>query len=122
MDRGVTSDGDRTTALASAGTLYLSLYQKVILTRSGCGSIFSTLPTGTPRMTTSSPLYMPVLLAKYPTTFVRPMPLATPTTVTMPPIRTSTRATATPIVAFRDFTVHHFQLAGPPASRWAPAG
>ena len=34
MARAVTSDGDRIAALASAGTLYLPSYQKVILTRS----------------------------------------------------------------------------------------
>ena len=51
MARDVTSDGDRITALASAGTLYLSSNQNVTLTRWGCGSILSILPTGTPRMT-----------------------------------------------------------------------
>ena len=39
MARAVTSVGDRITALASAGTLYLSSTQNVILTRVGCGSI-----------------------------------------------------------------------------------
>ncbi len=53
--RDVTSVGDRIAALASAGTLYLLSYQNEILTRSGCGSILSILPTFTPRMRTSSP-------------------------------------------------------------------
>ena len=39
MARDVTSVGDRITALASAGTLYLLSNQNEILTRSGCGSI-----------------------------------------------------------------------------------
>src|SRR5271154_3426791 len=61
---------------------------------------------------------MPVLLAKYPTTFVRPKPFAVPTTVTMPPISTRTSATARPILALRDFIVH---LLEPAATVRVPA-
>ena len=64
MARAVTSDGDRITAFASAGTRYLSSNQKLILTCSVCGSILSILPTGTPRMLTTSPTKMPLLLSK----------------------------------------------------------
>ena len=55
MARDVTSVGDKTAALASAGTLYLSSYQNETFTRSDCGSILAILPTVTPRMRTSSP-------------------------------------------------------------------
>ena len=64
MLRAVTSVGDRMTALASAGTLYLLSNQNEILTRVGCGSMDSILPTGTPRMRTSSPAKMPLLFSK----------------------------------------------------------
>ena len=44
MVRAVTSVGDKITAFASAGTLYLLSYQKETLTDSGCGSMDSILP------------------------------------------------------------------------------
>lgn len=53
--REVTRVGDRTAALASAGTLYLLSYQNEILTRSGSGSILWIRPTFTPSIRTSSP-------------------------------------------------------------------
>src|SRR6478609_7693493 len=65
--RALTSDGDRIAARASAGTGYSLSTENVTLVRFGCGSIASTLPTSTPRMRTSSPLYRPLALAKYAT-------------------------------------------------------
>src|ERR1700733_8791707 len=47
------------------------------------------------------------------------MPVSIPTTATIPPIRTSTRLMAVPVLRFRNFTVHHLGLAA--AGRWAPA-
>ncbi|CKT34952.1 Uncharacterised protein [Mycobacterium tuberculosis] len=64
MARPVTSCGDRIAAAASAGTRYLRSNQNEILARSGCGSILTILPTGTPRMSTSSPANTPLLLSK----------------------------------------------------------
>src|SRR6476469_9249348 len=55
MARAVTTVGDRIAALTSAGTLYLLSYQNEILTCSGCGSMDSILPTGTPTMRTTTP-------------------------------------------------------------------
>ena len=70
--RAVTSCGDRITAFASAGTWYLRSTQNEILDRTGCGSMVSIMPTGTPRMRTSSPANRPLLLSKYATMLVRP--------------------------------------------------
>src|ERR1700722_12904504 len=47
------------------------------------------------------------------------MPVSMPTTATMPPMRTSTSPMATPVLALRNFTVHHLGLAA--AGRWALA-
>src|SRR6516164_182359 len=119
----VTRFGDRITALASAGTLYLSSYQNEILTRSGCGSILSILPTFTPRITTLSPAKMLLALSKYPTTWVRPPDGIS--SATTPPISATTTATARAILVLRDFTVDPpARVADPAADRrtgWVPA-
>src|ERR1700678_4020245 len=97
MAREVTSDGDRIAALASAGTWYFALYQKLILTRRGWGSIESILPTGTPRTRTSSPAKIPLLFGKYPTTCIRPIAVSSRRTTASPEIRQIPNRTATPI-------------------------
>src|ERR1700722_11049856 len=97
MAREVTSDGDRIAALASAGTWYFALYQKLILTRRGWGSIESILPTGTPRTRTSSPAKIPLLFGKYPTTCIRPIAVSWRRTTASPEVRQIPNRTATPI-------------------------
>src|ERR1700722_2860341 len=97
MAREVTSDGDRIAALASAGTWYFALYQKLILTRRGWGSIESILPTGTPRTRTSSPAKIPLLFGKYPTTCIRPIAVSSRRTTASPEIRQIPSRTAMPI-------------------------
>src|ERR1700756_2610962 len=96
MARPVTSIGEMIAALASAGTLYLLSNQNVILTRWGCGSILSTLPTGTPRMRTSSPGNTAVLLSKYPTTIVRPICVVARTATNSDTASTTARMIARP--------------------------
>ena len=63
MARAVTSVGDMITALASAGTWYLSSSQKVILTRRLRFDLVD-LADRHPRMRTSSPAKMPLLFSK----------------------------------------------------------
>src|SRR5271165_677847 len=101
MAREVTSDGDTITASASAGTLYFLSNQKSILTRCGCGSILSILPTRTPRIRTSSPTKMPVLLSKYPTACNLLTAPAERSAATTPAISTATNATANTVLALR---------------------
>ena len=52
--------------LGVGGHLVFGVDQKVILTRRGWGSILSILPTGTPRMRTSSPAKIPLLFGEIP--------------------------------------------------------
>src|SRR6267378_942870 len=104
MARAGTSDGDRITALASAGTLYLASYQKLILTRAPCGSMRSILPTGTPRISTLSPTKTPLLLAKYPTTWCRSISLVDRSAVNNPAASVTASTVASPILSLRDFT------------------
>src|SRR5277367_3568259 len=103
MAREVTNDGDRITALASAGTLYLASYQKLTLTRSACGSIRSTLPTATPRTRTSSPTNMPLVLAKYAVRVVRLVRSTDRVSITTPASRTTASTAAKPLFVLRQF-------------------
>ena len=54
--RALTSVGDRTAAFTSAGIGNWESTEKVTFAAFGCGSIFSTVPTATPRMRISSPV------------------------------------------------------------------
>src|ERR1700742_5262056 len=65
MARGVTRDGDRIAARASAGTEYSLSTDKGTLNLAGCGSILSTTPTATPRIRISSPTNNPLASVKY---------------------------------------------------------
>lgn len=107
-----TSVGDRITALAAAGTLYLSSNQKVILTRLGCGSILSILPTGTPLIRMSSPTNMPLLLSKYATTWVRFVSSAARAAASDPPAVRLTKVTARAIRMVREFIIVRLLGAG----------
>ena len=94
-----------TTAFASCGTLYFSSYQKAILTRSASGWMLSILPTGTPRIRTSSPTKTPLLLSKYATTFTRPTPVADLNTIASPATRVTASRMASPIRVYRGFRI-----------------
>ena len=52
----MTSDGDRIAARTSAGTGYSESTVNVTFAALGCGSIFSIVPTATPRIRISSPV------------------------------------------------------------------
>src|SRR5258708_11333775 len=117
MARPVTSCGDRIAASALAGTLYLRSNQNEILELSGCGSILRILPTGTPRMRTSSPANTPLLLSKYATTIVRAdSPVARIATIT-PATNTRARAVANTERARRSLVVTAALQAAPRPAR-----